>query len=120
MTVDLQMHPLTAMLGDVLLRVSRYQIKTEVPVLRQTLCDGSLHQTMLAALPCQLTLSGSALIGDASALTAFFHSAMQLHTAFSFEFAGAQYSGMQITAAECSGEFRTAKWTVTLIGGTAA
>ena len=120
MTVDLQMHPLTAMLGDVLLSVSGYQLKTEVPVLRQTLCDGSLHQTMLAALPCQLTLSGSARIRDAAALTAFFRSAMLLHTEFSFEFAGAQYSGMQITAAECSGEFRTAKWTVTLIGGTAA
>ncbi|MCQ2408636.1 MAG: hypothetical protein MJ065_08970 [Oscillospiraceae bacterium] len=119
MTVDLQMNPLTAALGDLLLRVSRYQIKTEVPLLRQTLCDGSLHQTMLSVLPCQLTLSGSVLQCDAAALSAFFHRAMLLHTAFSFEFAGVQYSGMQIIAAECSGEFRCAKWSLTLIGGTA-
>lgn len=120
MTVDLQTNPLIAALGDMLLRVSRYQLKTEVPVLRQTLCDGSLLQTLLPALPCKLTLSGSALQCDAAQINAFFQNAMLQKTAFSFAFAGAQFNGMQIIAAECKGEFRTAEWSVTLIGGNAS
>lgn len=110
MTLDLTMQQMTLTLDALTLPVNDYQLKTEVQVLRRTLCDGTPYQKLLGALPCTLTVSGTALLDECGALLAALESEMQLHTAFDFSFAGMDFSGMQLTAV--SGTVRSSAGTV--------
>ena len=120
MTIDTGRKPVTLQLGALTLEISDFTLKTEVTVLRDTLCDGSTEIRLLPALPCTLRLTGTVLQTEGGTYLAALQNALRTHRSYDTEFDGISFTGLQITAAECSGEFRTAKWTVTLIGGTAA
>lgn len=119
MTLDTRKCPDTVALGALSLPVSDYRIKAEVPAVRRTFCDGSHSLTLLDALPCTFTCSGVLLRDDASRVIAALQNEMQLHTPFTFNFAGFHFADMQIVAAECSvsQKAHTAAFTVSLTGG---
>ena len=122
MTADLTARPLTLTLGTLTLNVSDYTLQMDVPVQKHTLCDGSLRQTLLPESPCTLTVSGALLRGNAAAAVAALESALHLHTAFSFTFAGLSFADMQLTEvrSDVKNTAETAGFLLTLTGVTAS
>lgn len=120
MTLDLAAQRLHLTLDTLTLPVTDYQLKTEMQVSRRTLCDGTSDQRLLGALPCSLTVSGTAVHSEGGGLLSALDAAMRAHTAFDFSFAGMDFSGMKLTAV--SGAVKqaagTVTYTVTMIGVT--
>lgn len=109
-------------LGALALEISDYQVQTEVPVLRQTLCDGTEVIRLLPAKPCILRVKGIVLQQEGGTYLSALQNALRLHSSFDTEFAGMTFTGLQITAAECTAKDygRTAAVSLTLIGGIGA
>lgn len=121
MTIDTGRKPLILQLGALTLDIADYTMKTEVTVLRDTLCDGRTELRLLPALPCSLRLTGTVLQTEGGTYLSALQNALRTHRSFDTEFDGISFTGLQITAAECSGKDhgRTANVTLTLIGGIA-
>ncbi len=121
MTLDTGRKPLILQLGGLTLDISDYTMKTEVPVLHDTLCDGSPEYRLLTALPCLLRLTGTVLQTEGGTYLAALQSALRTHRQFETEFDGVSFTGLQITSAECSGtdHGRSAELTLNMIGGIA-
>ena len=119
MTIDTGRKPVTLQLGALTLEISDYTLKTEVTVLRDTLCDGSTEVRLLPALPCTLRLTGTVLQTEGGTYLAALQNALRTHRSYDTEFDGISFTGLQITAAECTGKDhgRTADVTLHLIGG---
>lgn len=119
MILDTQKETPVLQLGALSVPVTDYQIKTEVPVLRDMLCDGSTEIRLLPQVPCVLTVHGTVLQSECGTYLAALQSPIQSHRAFDTEFAGIGFSGLQITDADCccKQNSRTAVLSVTLVGG---
>ena len=117
-TTDCTRQEMRILLDDTVLPVTDYQIRTEVPVRRMTLCDGSAYTKLLGALPCTLTVSSTLLCGDAAALVKAMQSAMRAHTEYSFSFADMLFYNMSPVAASCAvkEEEKQAVLSVTFLG----
>ena len=122
MTLDIRKQSDFITLGETVLPVTDYCLKTEVPVVRRTFCDGAHGITLLDALPCTLTCSGSLLLADAARRIAALQPDMQAHTPFSFDFTGLHFSDMRIVSAECTVKqaAHTALFTISMTGVYAA
>lgn len=121
-TFDPAAKPLTLLLGEMALAVTDYKLQTEVPVLRQRLCDGTLHQQLLPEMPCTLTVSGTARGSESGGILAALEILLAAHTAFDFRFAGIDFARMQLTAlsAAVKQAAQTAEFSVSLTGVIAA
>lgn len=117
-TTDCIRQELRIPLGETVLPVTDYQLKTEVPVRRLTLCSGTPYTRLLGELPCTLTVSSTLLRSDASDIVSALQYAMRTHTEFSFSFAGMTFYGMTPIAASCSvkQEEKQSLLSVTLLG----
>ena len=119
MTIDTQREILILQLAALSLPVTDYQIQTEVPVLRDTLCDGSTQIRLLPPSPCILTVRCTVWQSECGMYLSALQMPMRKQRSFDTEFAGIQFLGLQITAVDCSVKEhgRTAVLTVSLIGG---
>ena len=122
MTTDTGRIRLPLQLGALTLEVSDYQIQTEVPVLRETLCDGTEVIRLLPVKPCVLKVRAVVLQSEGGTYLSVLQSAIRTHRSFDAEFAGVAFTGLQITAADCTAKDhgRTAAVSLTLIGGIGA
>ncbi len=116
--LDTEVPALTLHLNTLEVPADDYTVQAEVPVRTTVLCDGRVQYHLLRQTHCTLTVTGRLPGGSGSETCLAMQNAMHAHTAFSFEFAGAAFNGMQITALSR----KTAKhrmlteYTVTLIG----
>lgn len=119
MTFDTQKEILILQLGALSVPVTDYQIKTEVPVQRDTLCDGSTDIRLLPQIPCILNVQGTVLQSECGTYLLALQSPMQAHRSFDTVFAGVSFTGLRITDAGCcvKQNGRTAVLSVSLIGG---
>ncbi|MBQ5340321.1 MAG: hypothetical protein IK134_05235 [Oscillospiraceae bacterium] len=119
MTPDTGRERLLLRLGAITLPVADYQVLTDVPVLRDRLCDGETEVRLLPAAPCILKIRGAILQNECGAYLTALQIPLRQHRSYDTEFAGMQFTGLQITAAECSVKEngRIASLTVSLIGG---
>lgn len=117
-TTDCTRRELSVTLGTTVLPVTDYQIKTEAPVRRLTLCDGSAYTKPLGRLPCTLTVSGTVLSADASGIVCALQDALRVHTDFHFSFADMHFDNMKVIAVSCKvqQEEKQAEYTVTMLG----
>lgn len=97
MIPDFQKDVLILTLGGVALYVTDYQVKTEVPVQRTLLCDGSSEIRLLPAVPCILKVSGYVPQNECGACLTTLQSALRTHRSFDTFFAGMQFTGLQLT-----------------------
>ena len=100
MTLNLTEQMPAVTLGTLRLECSDFSLKTEMPVLRQTLCDGTLSETVLSDAKC--TLQIAAVTYEGFAKTAALFAAQLAQTAYSFTCCGLQFSGMRILSLNCT------------------
>ena len=98
MQLDTNTQPLYLHLDDLTVPADDYELKAEVPVRTRVLCDGTVQYYLLRQTHCTLTVTGRLAAADSAETCGTMQRAMHAHTAFSFEFAGASFDGMQITA----------------------
>ena len=97
MIPDFQKDVLILTLGGIALYVTDYQVKTEVPVQRTLLCDGSSEIRLLPAVPCILKVSGTVPQNECGTYLTALQTALRTHQSFDTEFAGMQFTGLQLT-----------------------
>lgn len=106
-------------LGSVEFEAEQFQVQYSRAVRRRLCADGSTLCRVLPEGICTLELSGRAMLAESAAgtlLTAL-HSLMTGETAFSFRFAGCNFSRMRLTGCSLkSNAPQTAVCTLTLTG----
>jgi len=98
MQLDTNTQPLYLHLDDLTVPADDYELKAEVPVRTRVLCDGTVQYYLLKQTHCTLTVTGRLTAESGAETCGAMQRAMHANTEFSFDFAGASFGKMQITA----------------------
>ncbi|HBI85892.1 MAG TPA: hypothetical protein DDX71_06355 [Ruminococcus sp.] len=105
-------------LGSLILPAEHYSVQCSIAAVQMGLADGAQTEILLGEKPCQFQFSGRTAAFSAMELLVSLRAAMQTHSAFSFDFCGAAFSGMHITGCRCETDQNTkiAAYSITMTG----